>query len=126
MFDRALRTLVRHRCRFVVVGSTARALLGEDVRPHDLDIVIDASPDQRARLTAALVELDAQVEHHCGQRAVACSVVVGCAARRAAASCRRSPGRPGETPRDRRAGDPHLISMAPRGTASHPSCTMAT
>lgn len=76
MFDEALGALVRHDCRFVVVGSCARALIGDPVRPHDLDVVIDASPDQRRRVTAALVDLDAQVEHRCGPRAVACSVAL--------------------------------------------------
>jgi hypothetical protein len=76
MFDEALRTLVRHRCRFVVIGSTARALVGEQVRPHDLDVVIENSPDQRRRVTAALVDLDAHVEHRNGRRAVARSVAL--------------------------------------------------
>jgi hypothetical protein len=45
-----LSALVRRRCRFVVVGSVARELLGESVCPADLDVVIDSA----ASLTPAV------------------------------------------------------------------------
>ena len=50
MFDEVLDALHRTGCRFVVIGSVARALTGEQVFAHDLDVMIDASPDGRRRL----------------------------------------------------------------------------
>lgn len=57
-----IKALTRHRCRFVVVGSVARALVGEDVVPHDLDLVVDASPERRAALVSALADCCARIQ----------------------------------------------------------------
>jgi predicted nucleotidyltransferase len=56
-----LDVLTDKGCRFVVVGSTARALCGEFVAPNDLDIVVDDSPKERLRLLDALIALHACV-----------------------------------------------------------------
>jgi hypothetical protein len=56
-----LDALISQGCRFVVVGSTARALCGEEVVPNDLDIVVDASPEQQPRLVRALMSVHAHV-----------------------------------------------------------------
>jgi hypothetical protein len=56
-----LAAMFRRRCRFVVVGSVARQLSGEAVRPADLDIVIDTAPAERVKIVAALVDLEARV-----------------------------------------------------------------
>lgn len=61
-----LHVLAAGRCRFVVVGSTARALVGEAVEPHDLDIVVDSRPDARPALVAALDALRARIEVRAG------------------------------------------------------------
>lgn len=66
-----LRALVDHDCRFVVIGSTARRLCGDDVDPVDLDLVVDADSTNRPRLIAALASLDATIERRHGVRAVA-------------------------------------------------------
>ena len=50
--------LIRHRAAFVVVGSAARYLLGENVVPADVDVVISDSPGNRKAVVDALVELD--------------------------------------------------------------------
>ena len=52
-----LSALVRRRCRFVVVGSVARELLGELVSPADLDVVIDSAASQQAAIIEAMIEL---------------------------------------------------------------------
>jgi hypothetical protein len=56
-----LRALVRRGCRFVVVGSTARLLVGVDVVPNDLDIVVADEPDDRRRLLAAFADIEASL-----------------------------------------------------------------
>lgn len=56
-----LSALVRRRCRFVVVGSAARELLGEPASPADLDLVIDATALQQAAIIEAMIDLDAQL-----------------------------------------------------------------
>ena len=61
-----LDVLVVHGCRFVVVGSAARQLLGELVVPADLDVVVAIEPTDRARLVDALIELGGRVS--CGAR----------------------------------------------------------
>ena len=71
MFEKVLVALHGYGCRFVVVGSTARALIGDAVVPSDIDIVIDPSPDGRRRLLRALTDLDAMVETRNGWRQVA-------------------------------------------------------
>ena len=50
--------LVRHRAAFVVVGSAARHLLGENIVPADVDVVVSDSPQNRKAVVDALVELD--------------------------------------------------------------------
>lgn len=70
MFDEVLDTLQRFGCRFVVIGSVARALTGEHVVPADLDLMIDTSPDGRRRLVAALADLGALVEARSGWRRI--------------------------------------------------------
>jgi hypothetical protein len=56
-----LDALMAHGCRFVVVGSAARALCGEQVTANDLDVVVDASPEQRPLLIRALMSVHAHV-----------------------------------------------------------------
>jgi hypothetical protein len=56
-----LAELTRTGLRFVVVGSTARALCGEQVGPNDLDIVVDDAPAQRRLLLDALVAVEARL-----------------------------------------------------------------
>ena len=56
-----LSALVRRRCRFVVVGSVARELLGGPVSPADLDLVIDTTASQQAAIVEAMIDLDAQL-----------------------------------------------------------------
>lgn len=68
--DELLIAVHRSGCRFVVIGSVARALAGEDVVAHDLDIMIDSSTDGRRRLVRALAELGATVETRNGQRRI--------------------------------------------------------
>lgn len=53
--------LARHGCSFVVVGSAARYLLGEDVRPRDVDVVVDSRLANRSPIVTALAELGACV-----------------------------------------------------------------
>lgn len=50
--------LARHGADFVVVGSAARYLLGEDIVPADVDVVISDSPGNRKAVVDALIELD--------------------------------------------------------------------
>lgn len=64
--DAVLHVLAVERCRFVVVGSAARALVGEPVTPRDLDIVVDGRPDARPALIAALDALRARIEVRTG------------------------------------------------------------
>lgn len=61
-----IEAFARHGCRFVVVGSAVRSLRGEDVVPHDLDLLVDGSPERRAALIAALTDLSARI--HVGGR----------------------------------------------------------
>ncbi len=53
---------VRHGCRFVVVGSVARSWRGDDVVPHDLDLVVDGGPERRPAIVAALRDVGASVQ----------------------------------------------------------------
>ncbi len=66
-----LRALADHDCRFVVVGSVARRLCGDDVEPRDLDIVVDADPANRSAVVAALTQLDATIDRRFGRRRIA-------------------------------------------------------
>lgn len=51
----------RHGCRFVVVGSVTRSWCGDDVVPHDLDLVVDGAPERRPAIVAALRDVGASV-----------------------------------------------------------------
>jgi hypothetical protein len=70
MFEDALGALHHRGCRFVVVGSVARALTGQQVHPHDLDVVIDASSDGQERLRLALADLGTTIETRHGWRQI--------------------------------------------------------
>jgi hypothetical protein len=58
-FADALRVLVRHEVEFIVVGMAAGILQGVPLTTLDVDIVHQRTPDNVARLVAALVELRA-------------------------------------------------------------------
>jgi hypothetical protein len=76
VFNEVFDAMHRWRCRFVVIGSVARAFAGEDVVAHDLDIMIDTSTDGRRRLCRALADLGATVETRSGRRRIEqCSVL---------------------------------------------------
>lgn len=62
-FAEILRILVRNDVEFIVVGMTAGVLQGAPVTTIDLDIVHRRSPENVARLVAALRELDAVYRH---------------------------------------------------------------
>jgi hypothetical protein len=53
-------SLVAAGLRFVVIGSLARRLGGEDVAPHDLDIVVADTPENLATLSRALDDIGAR------------------------------------------------------------------
>jgi hypothetical protein len=71
-----LSALVRRRCRFVVVGSVARELLGESVDPADLDVVIDSAALQQAAIVETMMDLDAQLVQGDRLRSLAASTVL--------------------------------------------------
>jgi hypothetical protein len=56
-----LRTLARHRVAYVLIGGLAASLHGSPHVTTDVDITPERSPDNLARLAAALVELDARI-----------------------------------------------------------------
>lgn len=58
-FLELLAVLARHRVELVIVGATAAVLEGALLTTFDLDVVFDPSPANRARLLAALTEIDA-------------------------------------------------------------------
>lgn len=58
---RALRVLKAHDVRYVVIGALAAELLGAPLATNDLDICYERSPDNMARLAAALRELGARL-----------------------------------------------------------------
>jgi predicted nucleotidyltransferase len=58
-FADTLRVLVRHEVEFIVVGMAAGILQGVPLTTLDVDIVHQRTPDNVARLTAALAELRA-------------------------------------------------------------------
>ncbi len=60
--QRLLRTLERHRVRFVVIGGFALAPHGYIRATKDIDIVPEPSRENLARLAVALRELEAQVD----------------------------------------------------------------
>jgi hypothetical protein len=61
-----LEVLAEYECRYVVIGSTARALMGQPIVPRDVDIVVDGSAEWRASLVDALVALGAQFDRRPG------------------------------------------------------------
>lgn len=71
-----LDVMCRRGCRFVVVGSVARALTGDSVNPKDLDIVVDASPAHRPALVEALIDLGSEVECRRGRVPVTRSIAL--------------------------------------------------
>jgi hypothetical protein len=61
-FGDLLRLLAAHGVELVVVGATAAVLDGAPMTTFDLDVVFEPGPANRARLLAALAELDAVIE----------------------------------------------------------------
>lgn len=59
-FDEILRVLRRHEVDFIVVGGIAAILQGSPLTTEDVDVVYLASDENRARLLAALDELEAR------------------------------------------------------------------
>jgi hypothetical protein len=57
---RLLTTLTAHDVRYVLVGGLAGALHGSPAATNDADICPQRTPDNLARLAAALVDLDAR------------------------------------------------------------------
>lgn len=57
----ALRVLLDHRVRFIVIGGVAGAAHGSPLITQDLDICYDRNPDNLKRLAAALQELHAKL-----------------------------------------------------------------
>jgi len=55
----ALRVLVRHDVRYVVIGGFAGNLLGAPLNTNDLDICYERTSENMDRLAAALIELRA-------------------------------------------------------------------
>lgn len=58
-FRDALEILAKHGVEFVVVGGVAAVLNGAPLATFDLDVVHARSPENLARLVAALIELEA-------------------------------------------------------------------
>ncbi len=69
-FLRQLEILARHRVDFIVIGGVAAVLEGAPISTFDLDIVFDATPENRARLLAALQELNARYKDPAGRHFV--------------------------------------------------------
>jgi len=63
-----LSVLVAHEVEFAIVGGDCAVLHGAPVTTFDLDIVHARSPENLARLTKALEELDAIYRHQFGRR----------------------------------------------------------
>jgi hypothetical protein len=66
-FDEILEHLATHEVEFIVVGMTAGILQGAPVTTVDVDIVHRRSPENVARLLAALETLDAVYRHDARQ-----------------------------------------------------------
>jgi hypothetical protein len=62
-----LDALTGHGCRFVVVGSAARRLVGETVQVQDLDVLVDAAPEGRDAVVEALADVGATVRRRRGR-----------------------------------------------------------
>ena len=58
-FLEILRTLVRHKVEFIVVGGISAVLQGAPVTTFDLDVLHARDPENILRLLAACEELDA-------------------------------------------------------------------
>ncbi|MPY89354.1 MAG: hypothetical protein GEU99_15685 [Luteitalea sp.] len=59
--DEVVRVLYEHRVRFVLIGGLAATLHGSVHPTFDVDITPDDSPDNLARLSAALHALNARI-----------------------------------------------------------------
>ena len=67
-FGDLLRLLAAHGVELVVVGAAAAVLDGAPMTTFDLDVVFEPGPENRARLLAALSELDAVYWDPAGRR----------------------------------------------------------
>jgi hypothetical protein len=65
-----LEILARHQVEHIVVGGVAAILEGAPVSTFDLDIVPDPAPENRARLLAAVRELEARYLDPAGRHLV--------------------------------------------------------
>lgn len=70
MVEPLLDELTARGCRFVVVGSAARRLMGEQVSVNDLDVVVDGSVSNRAPVIDALMAVGGVVERRRGRRPI--------------------------------------------------------
>jgi hypothetical protein len=59
--DEILKVLEHHRVRYVVIGGLAATLYGFGTVTFDVDIVPDSTPENLARLSSALEELEARI-----------------------------------------------------------------
>jgi hypothetical protein len=59
--DEILKVLEHHRVQYVVIGDLAAALYGSGAVTFDVDIVPDSTPENLARPSSALDELDARI-----------------------------------------------------------------
>lgn len=57
----ALRVLVAHEVRFVLIGGQAARALGSSSLTNDVDVCYDRAPDNLERLAAALTEMHARL-----------------------------------------------------------------
>jgi hypothetical protein len=60
----AIRTLVKHKVDFIIIGGVAAVLGGAPVSTFDIDVVHSRDPENVRRLLAALEELDARYQFH--------------------------------------------------------------
>ena len=67
---RLLTALTGHGVEFIVIGGVAGTLHGSPLVTYDLDVVHRRSPENVARLLAALEELGAYYRHQGGRRLV--------------------------------------------------------
>jgi hypothetical protein len=58
-----LRAFVEHDVRFLIVGAYALALHGRPRATGDLDVWVDATPENAARVVRALVSFGAPMDH---------------------------------------------------------------
>jgi hypothetical protein len=59
--DEILKVLEYHQVRYVVIGGLAATLYGAGTVTFDVDVVPDSAPDNLARLSLALEQLDARI-----------------------------------------------------------------